>query len=397
MDHTDEDTLAPRSKESVGAPATPAASGLPRRIAIVTAGELFGGVERHILGFLPELRTRNVEPTLVLFHDGELAQQARELNFLPVVLPSRNALVVRAARQLAGLLRSQDISLVHLHGYKATVSCLLALKWHAFAIVKTEHGLPELNTGRRTTAVRATLYHKLDRVATRLAGATICYVSEELREHSRHAYAALPSAVIPNGISPIERDSLRRPQEFGADCFNLVVVGRLEIVKGISTAVRSMAASEISKNVHLYIIGTGPDEAALRSLAQELSLTNRVHFLGFRRNVYSFIAHADALVMPSLHEGLPYTLLEAMSLATPIIASRVGGLAEVLQDEITALLVPPGDPAALARAISRLRDHAELGLRLASQAQHVQRENYSVDAMTRRYLDIYITLAGGST
>jgi glycosyltransferase involved in cell wall biosynthesis len=158
-----------------------------------------------------------------------------------------------------------------------------------------------------------------------------------------------------------------------------------------------MASNELSKGVHLHIIGAGPEEEALRSLAQELGLTDRVHFLGFRRNVYSFIAHGDALVMPSLHEGLPYTLLEAMSLATPIIASQVGGLAEVLQDEITALLVPPGDPAALARAISRLRDHPELGLRLASQAQHVQRENYSVDAMTRRYLEVYIKLGGGGT
>lgn len=373
-------------------PKTPSAPGLPRRIAIVTVGELFGGVERHILGFMPELRARNVEPTLVLFRDEELAAQARELGFLPVILPSGNISAVSAARQLAHLLRLKDIPLVHVHGYKAAVSSLLALRWHSFAIVKTEHGLPELSTGKMVTALRATLYHKLDRIATRLAGATVCYVSEELKEHSRHAYAALPVAVIPNGISPIERDGLRRPQEFGAGCFNLVVVGRLEIVKGIRTAVKAMASNEFSKTVHLHIIGTGPDETALRLLTQELGLAEQVHFLGFRRNVYDFIAHCDALLMPSLHEGLPYTLLEAMSLATPIIASRVGGLAEVLRDEITALLVPPGNAATLARAISRLVDNPDLGFHLANQAQQVQQEQFSVNTMTKKYLKIYSTL-----
>jgi glycosyltransferase involved in cell wall biosynthesis len=122
-----------------------------------------------------------------------------------------------------------------------------------------------------------------------------------------------------------------------------------------------------------------------------------VHFLGFRRNVYDFIAHCDALLMPSLHEGLPYTLLEGMALGTPIIASRVGGLAEVLQDEITALLVPPSDVGSLAHAILRLHDSPALRLDLGAQAQRVQQARYSLKAMTESYLGIYrALLANGS-
>ena len=81
----------------------------------------------------------------------------------------------------------------------------------------------------------------------------------------------------------------------------------------------------------MNIIGTGPLTAELKGLAEELGVSDRVRFLGFKKNVYDYMAHCDALIMPSLHEGLPYTVLEAMSLGLPVIASRVGGLAEVLE------------------------------------------------------------------
>ena len=93
--------------------------------------------------------------------------------------------------------------------------------------------------------------------------------------------------------------------------------------------------------------------------------------------------------MPSLHEGLPYTLLEAMALGTPVIASRVGGLAEVIQDQVTGLLVAPRNAAALGDAIRRLKAEPALRVRLGEQARRLQRERYSLEAMTESYLEVY--------
>jgi glycosyltransferase involved in cell wall biosynthesis len=90
-----------------------------------------------------------------------------------------------------------------------------------------------------------------------------------------------------------------------------------------------------------------------------------------------------------LHEGLPYTLLEAMALGVPIIASRVGGLEEVLEDGATALLAPVGDHAALARAIARLHADPELRRRLSENARGLQQAQYSLERMTERYLAVY--------
>ena len=293
------------------------------------------------------------------------------------------------ARHLARILEQRKIHVVHVHGYKATVFCALARHWYPFAIVKTEHGLPEATAGRPISALRDRLYHLFDSMATRIAGATICYVTEDLMAHYRLAHSGLRVMVIPNGIADIDRRRLPRPPEFGGDWFNLVIVGRLDTVKGHHLAIEAAAAKGLAKDLHLHIVGTGPSELKLRALAEARGIADRVHFPGFRRNVYDYIAHCHALLMPSLHEGLPYTLLEAMGLGTPIIASRVGGLAEVLRDEVTALLVPPGDTAALGQAIVRLRDDPELRRRLGGNAQHLQQTQYSLQAMADSYLSVY--------
>src|SRR4051794_26136407 len=322
-------------------------------IALCTVGELFGGVERHVLALISGLRAHGINPLLLLFYDEEFAAQARKSGSEPVILSKRNVLVLQTARRLARQLEQHRVGVVHVHGYKAMVFCLLARLWHRFRTVRTVHGLPEMSGGP-ASVFRTRLYHRLDAAASRIAGATVCYVTEELETYHRREHAGAIHTVIPNGIPPIARNDLQRPPELPAQWFNLVAVGRLETVKGFHIAVTALATTGLPADVHLHLIGVGPCEAELRILARELGIEERVHFLGFRRNVYEFLLHCDVLLMPSFHEGLPYTLLEAMALGTPVVASRVGGLAEVLEDEVTALLVPPGDAARLADAILRL-------------------------------------------
>lgn len=360
-----------------------------KRIAVCSVGELFGGVERHILGILSGLRTRSVVPMLLLFYDGELAAQAREQGIEPVIFRNSNWSALSTARQLARILEQRHIGVVHVHGYKAMVFCALARRWYAFAMVKTEHGLPEPMAGRPMQALRERLYRFLDRTATRASSATVCYVTEELLAYYRHAHSGLQAIVIPNGVAIMDRNQLRPPPQFQNDRFKMVMVGRLDTVKGHHFAIEALAVEDQPPDVDLYIIGRGPCELELRKLAKARGVAHRVHFLGFQRNVYDYIAHCDTLLIPSLHEGLPYTLLEAMALGTPIIASRVGGLAEVLQDGVSGLLIQKGNATALARAIVRLYGDPELRRQLGGHAQRLQQARYSLEAMTERYLGVY--------
>lgn len=358
------------------------------QFAICTVGELFGGVERHVLGMISELVRRGIAVRLILFCDGELAAQARAINVAPLILPASNLAAIHAARRLARDLERHAVRVVHAHGYKATVLCAIARRWYPFALVQTEHGLLEPSRGA-LTGWRERLYHWLDDLATRAAGATVCYVTEDLRAARRRAHAGLRTSVVANGVENMDRGRQPRPAEYGHGCFNVASVGRLEPVKALHLAIDALSAHDMPENVHLHVVGTGSSESDLRSRAQAVGVAARVHLLGFRRNARDYIAHCDTLIMPSLHEGLPYTLLEAMALGTSIIASRVGGLAEAIQDGVTGLLVPPGDGAALAQAIVRLHRDADLRSRLGSAARQAQRARFSLDTMATRYLELY--------
>jgi glycosyltransferase involved in cell wall biosynthesis len=362
---------------------------LVEHIAICTVGELFGGVERHVLGMIAGMAAHRLTPLLVLFHNGELAAQARALGIDPIIVSNRNLTLPLASRRLAHLFEQHAIGVVHVHGYKATVFCALAQRWYPFAMVKTEHGLPEPMARGAIRSLRNRLYYWLEAAAARMARATVCYVTADLRGHYVHAHAGLRSMVVPNGLSPLERTQFPRPPELHVDTFNLLTVGRLDRVKGHHLAIQAVAALEPEVNAHLHILGDGPSRSELATLAGSLGVAARVHLQGFQRNVYDYIAHCDALLMPSLHEGLPYTLLEAMALGIPVIASRVGGLAEVIEDGRTGLLLPPEDAPALAAAIRQLQRDAGLRARLGAAALEIQRSRYSLNAMTESYLRVY--------
>jgi len=363
------------------------------RIAICSVGELFGGVERHILGLMRGLQARGVEPVLLLFHDRELASQARDQGVTPVLLPDRNWSMLAAATQMAELLIRKKIGIVHVHGYKAMICAALARRKHPVVIVKTEHGLPEPMAGRPVLALRERLYRSMDAWVTRATDTVVCYVSADLMAHYRKQHAGLRHAVVANGISIGDARGSSRPPEFRQDRFNVAVVGRLDTVKGHHVAIEALARiGKQEPRVELFFIGTGPCESQLKALAVRRGVASRIHFLGFQRNIYDFIAHCDTLLMPSLHEGLPYTLLEAMALGAPIVASRVGGLAAVLQDGRSGVLVPPGDVSALASAVTEILGNLELRRRLGAYAQQVQQSRYSLAVMTDQYLEVYRTL-----
>jgi glycosyltransferase involved in cell wall biosynthesis len=168
----------------------------------------------------------------------------------------------------------------------------------------------------------------------------------------------------------------------------------VDLVKGHHLAIEALASGHAPAEADLHILGEGPRREALAALAAARGVQGRVHLLGYRRNAYDYIANCDVLLMPSLHEGLPYTLLEAMALGVPVIASRVGGLAEVVQDGATGLLVRRDDTGELAAAISRLHRDPALAARLAESGRRLQRARYSQKAMTASYLEVYRDSAG---
>lgn len=360
-----------------------------KSVTICSTGELFGGVERHIIGLGKGLQSRGIKLQVILFNDAELADQLRSQGMRPIILASQNWLLLQTSFELAKLLKQHRAQIVHVHGYKATVFCALARKWHSFKMLKTEHGLIEPMAGRpKAVSWRERFYRQLDAWISRKAQVHVCYVSRDLVAHYRSDHRGLKTQIINNGVEGIDKSALNRPPELLKNAFNIVTVGRLDTVKGIQFAIDAVAKSAVP-DLHLYIVGTGPCEEQLKERVKKNKIQDFVHFLGFKRNIYDYIGHADALLMPSLHEGLPYTLLEAMALETPIIASEVGGLAEVLTDGATGFLTTPADSDSIVQKIRALYDNPRLGQQLGAAAKQLQECSYSLESMTSCYINLY--------
>jgi glycosyltransferase involved in cell wall biosynthesis len=294
---------------------------------------------------------------------------------------------------LAALVEVRGIDVVHVHGYRATVTAAVAGSRLVGRVVKTVHGLPEPGGGP-IGRTKSGLNHALDTWATRRLRASVCYVTAEIMRRFDRAHQGLPRRVIHNGIDPIEREGRPRPPALEPGFFHAGIVGRVSEVKGISYALQAMASPRVPAHVRLNIIGSGPLEERLQKEAEGLGITDRVRFHGFQRNVLDWLAHLDVLLMPSLHEGLPYTLLEAMSLGVPIVASRVGGLAEVLLDGETGLLLNPGEFSSMAHLLVHLAADPESRRRLASTAARAQRSTYALLRMAHDYATVYMTMRG---
>lgn len=357
-------------------------------VAILSTGEIFGGAERQILTLAETLASEGqASPVFLLFHDGELADRARRLGIPVRVLGAGGLLDLKSILLLRQFLHTECPDVVSVHGYRASV--YLALSHVTLPVVKTEHGAIEATTGRLLLRSRPRIYRWLENIATRWMRAHVVYVTYDLQSRCHREHRHIEQCVIYNGITPPDHASTICPLEFREENINVALVGRLEPVKGVDIAIRALVALDTPRPTRLFVIGSGPERDSLADLARELGVAEQVSFLGFRANVYDYIAHADVLLMPSHHEGLPYTLLEALSLGTPVIASRVGGLAEVLVDRHTALLVDPASPIAIAKAILTLNGEPNLVGNLIRNGREMVAARFTAANMTRRYRSLF--------
>ena len=223
--------------------------------------------------------------------------------------------------------------------------------------------------------------------------------STQVWDDVRH-YDGVPASrllLLPYGIRLAEPDpAWSRPearQALQVSGFVLGAVGRLEEQKGQVYLLEALAQvqSEIPEAT-LLLVGDGRLRPDLERRARELGLSARVRFLGTRRDLPLIYRALDLFVQPSLWEGLPLALLQAMGAGLPVLATRVSGVREVINDDVNGRLVEPGDPQALARVLLELYRQPELRARLAAKAPDTIRENYSLEAMLARLEELYLEL-----
>lgn len=360
----------------------------PLSIALLIESDGPAGAETMMLHLAEALRDRGhaVCPVVPGNGCGWLASEFRRRGFAPELFVIERYLDWRCLWGLAKTLRRRRVEIVHSHDFMMAVYGAAAAAMLRRPHVITMHG-------SRYFAERWSRRVALRWAASRSSAAVA--VSAELQAGLVTALR-LPRAtfrVVHNGIRPGvgSAEGVRRELGIGTEEPLIVAIGNLYPVKGHVVLLQALRALP---GCHVAIAGRGEEEAALHAYAVQHGLAPYVHLLGYRADVADLLAAADVFALPSLSEGVPLALLEAMFAGKGIAASGVGGVPEVVTAEREALLVPPQDPQALATALGRLLEDHTLRQRLGEAARRRAEWAFTVDTMVDGYLRLYAGAVG---
>jgi glycosyltransferase involved in cell wall biosynthesis len=352
----------------------------------------FGGAEQAMLDLMTGLDRSRWRP--VLFHPEApglrlLVEGAREAGIETRVVPVARGLgSARIIPRFRRLVREARPDVFHAHlnwPLGCSVGLLAAAAAGVHGIVATAHLVSDLPHGATISLQRRVVTRVVDRyiAVSRHVARALERVLHVPAERITTVLNAVASTGHQSSRPRLTRDDTARPV--------VVTLARLTAQKGIGVLLR--AAAELP-DVSFVIAGEGPERDRLEAEARSLGITDRVEFVGFQRDSAALLASADLFVLPSLNEGLPLALLEAMAAGTPVVATAIGGIDEVVTHGEHGLLVPAGDASALASAIDTLLRGPALATRLASAARVRVREAFSMERKIREVTAVYDAVGG---
>ncbi len=361
----------------------------PVPVVHVVQNLAIGGLERVVLNLATHAHRERYRPSIVcLGGGGALVEPARaagvEVQALGIGAGFRPLTVLTLARRW----RREGVRIVHCHNAAPLVYGALAARIVGAGVVYTAHGM-------KTSGARRPI--QLERLGWVDDFVT---VSDDARRIAIESAGADPARVrtVVNGVDTREyrrgddatRARVRRSLGLPEDAFVFVIVARLSAAKDHANLLRAFVkVAAAAPHARLVVVGDGELRDDVERLRRELSLEDRVVLTGSRHDIPELVGAFDGFVLSSYTEGLAMTLLEAMAAELPIVATRVGGNAEVVIDGETGLLVPPRDTERLGEALLWMASHADTARAMGARGRERALAHFSIEAMVDAYEDAY--------
>lgn len=362
-------------------------------LQLISSGGYYGA-ENMLLNLCASQEKAGCQNSLLLFYNVhspnvEFYERARRRGISVRMVHCKGRADWRAVRQIEEYVREDSIDLVHTHGYKADLYGFLAAWRSHKPVVATCH-----NWVGGTAALG--IYNHLDRLALKKFNA-LAAVSDEVA--GRLLDTGVPAKKIRTIANGIDVQAFERGQPLPAiSVIGGKVVGmvaRLDLQKGFEYLLRAIRElCNIFYALTVVIVGEGPDRKAIEDMVKEYGLQSNVVLAGQQSDMPGVYAAMDIFVLPSLNEGLPMTILEAMAASRPVVATRVGAIPSVIKDGENGLLVDPRDTDGLRNAIASLLADPNLCRRMGERAHDWVSANYTSDAMALKYREMYNEVLG---
>jgi glycosyltransferase involved in cell wall biosynthesis len=374
----------------------------PKILYIVTQPE-FGGAQRYIYDLAKSLRNEfeivvaagQPNETPILLRKCEKKEiKTRRLKYLcRQINPIKDVLAIFEIKKL---LEEEKPDIVHLNSSKAGVlgslaSFLLCCPRKSALVVYTVHGWAFLEP---VGIFKKIVYFLSEWLAGQFRDATIV-LSEKEKNISLKFHLSKPSNtfLIQHGIKQpefIERQIAREQLGIKDDAFAIVTIANFYPTKGLRYLIE--AANKINSHPKFYLIGEGPERKSLEKLIEKYNLKNKINLLGIISKAQKYLKSFDLFVLPSLKEGLPYALIEAMYASLPIIATAVGGVPEMIENGKSGILVPPANSRILAEKIDELIKNRKFAENLGMRAFLAAQERFSLERMVNETKKVYESL-----
>jgi glycosyltransferase involved in cell wall biosynthesis len=366
----------------------------PNKIRIletIRQGQIGGG-ESHLLSLVENLDKTRFEPVVLSFTDGPMVDRLKQMGIQTEVIYTEKPFDISKWKRVQQFIKANNIQLVHAHGTRANSNVFWGTKKLKLPLVYTIHGW-SFHDDQQSLIKKIRVMG--EQLLTRKSDVNIS-VSASNQQTGKRYFPSFESVVVNNGIDQLKFDPSRSfkdvRSELGIpkDVTLVLFVARfihqkqpLKLISAFAKAVKQLPS------LRLLMVGDGDQKQQALEMVKQFGITDQVIFAPFRQDVPDVLAAADIFVLPSLWEGLPIGLLEAMAMGKAIIGTQVDGTSEVIQHNVNGLLLPVETlDETLPQTIVQLTD-ATLRARLGQQARATISSTYSAATMTRQIEAIY--------
>ncbi len=374
------------------------------------------GGAQEVVRTLADFLARNGCVSVVCsFADGPLRAEIEQHGIPVEILPERRHSVtalplflhemIRTRSALAALVKKYEVDVIQTHLLRSLDFLVLSLQsrsgpmvfWtfhNALFDLREDH----LQKHKWLLKPKRTAHHILYQFGSRVASGLIA-VSEDVRKAVLDTMPGIPDekiSVISNRVDVSRygkcrrRDEIRAGLGFGDTEHLMTVVAILKTQKGHTVLLNALAkVAAKHPHLHLLIAGDGELRRDLEDQVREVRLEGRVHFLGTRKDIPDLLSASDSFVLPSLWEGMPMALIEAMASGLPVVATDVSGTREVMVHGETGLMVPPGDPEKLAQAIDQILSNPAQAQAMGMAGRRRVEANFSAQTQVKEYIALF--------
>lgn len=342
-----------------------------------------GGVERGTVDLAKEL-VKLGHKAVVVSNGGDLVADIEKAGVIHYQLPVHRKSIVNIIRmvgRLAEIIRKEEIDVVHARSRMPAWVAFFACRRTQIAFVTTCHG-----------------YYQKHPFSLVMGWAKRVIVpSNVIARHMIDDFGVAYERIrfIPRSVD-LNKFKYASPDKRTGNSFNVGIIGRLTPIKGHLHFIKAMAkVARVNPNVKIWIVGDAPSskdayKEQLRVLVKRLGLEDCTEFLGTQKDVPSILAHLNLLVLSTtVQEAFGRVIVEAQACGVPVVATAVGGVIDIIENNKTGIIVSPADPQAMAEAIIKIMKDKDLALKLAEEAYKKVREKYGVELMVEKTLAVY--------